>query len=231
MINFYTIDDWWNNLKRNGYLSIDRYWGIISYYREATDEGCQKTNKEVIDDGIFEKIWAVLTKCENEDLMHQISWIFLNLTKCKSNIMFKYLQSNHALFEHIGKMLQSKNKKTLENTLWSFANLTRDGQELIKVMLRTQLIECIQTQVESDHAKISILRAWARWLANLMKYKNKSQNLIAVSIYLLNTLLQIRNKECRLDSWEGFKNLLTMKESSEKSQTKKLDLLASSGVI
>ena len=73
--------------------------------------------------------------------------------------MFKYLQSNHALFEHIGKMLQSKNKKTLENTLWSFANLTSDGQELIKVMLRTPLIECIQTQVESDHAKISILRA------------------------------------------------------------------------
>lgn len=97
-----------------------------------------------------------MTKELNEDLTHHTSWILINLTKGKSDIMFKYLLSNHLLFEHFDKMLQSKNTETVENALWSFANLACEGQQLIKTMLKTSLIDCIQAQVKVDYDDRSI---------------------------------------------------------------------------
>ena len=212
-------------------LLADEYLALISYVREVTNTGCSKINKIIIDNGIFDTVWNLMTKELNEDLTHHTSWILINLTKGKSDIMFKYLLSNHLLFEHFDKMLQSKNTETVENALWSFANLACEGQQLIKTMLKTSLIDCIQVQVKLDHDDRSIPCAWAWCLANLMKYKNKSQELITNSINLLNTLLLIQDNECWQDTLDGLKNLVTIKEASLKLQGNKFDLLYSTGVI
>ena len=73
--------------------------------------------------------------------------------------MSKYLESNHVLFGHFNKLLQSKNEETVANTIYSFGNLFYVGQWLCKAILKTSLMECIQSHLESDHQNTQIMRA------------------------------------------------------------------------
>ena len=64
-----------------------------------------------------------------------------------------------------------------------------------------------------------------------MKYKQKSQELIEISVDILNTLIHIEDYGCRMDTLMAFTNLIKIEESDLTIQNNKLDLIHSSAVV
>ena len=64
-----------------------------------------------------------------------------------------------------------------------------------------------------------------------MKYKQKSLELIEISVDILNTLIHIEDYDCRMDTLMAFTNLIKIEESDLTIQNNKLDLIHSSAVV
>ena len=65
----------------------------------------------------------------------------------------------------------------------------------------------------------------------MMKYQQKSQKLIEISVELLNTMIHIEDSDCKMDTLMAFTNLIKIEEHNLILHQNKLDLIHTSAVV
>lgn len=145
------------------------------------------------------------------NIMHELTWILVNMTSVTSEeVILELIDMNkNGNYDVIGYLLDMASQSTFslkEQSMWALANLCQEDQRILQLIAESQILNDISNTINSSKVKVGLVRQIAFLMAQLMKYKHKTKEMIEISIEILSSILFFTDFDVVADCCYAFMN-------------------------